>query len=384
MGQERRIPIPLKHRWRLLRLQWLPLCMFLMASTGVIILINGQTGTPFATGQVNAQLYSATSGSEGVLVETGLGALEPFQRVQEGQVIARLDNRPVLAALDVLKAESGRLRLEVASARASWEQANSRLLVDSQSEWHRRMLQVELLRLDVLDRETQLELDRVSLQHEETRLGQAEQAFQGEAVNSLELSRVKALRDVITERINHNTAALLESKGQLEAARERLAQYEEPSSDELAAVLSPLQAAVDTQEARIQEVRLRAESLVIQSPIAGIISAVHRVPGQTVIAGEPVISVAAERGSYIVAYLRQSQHINPQVGMNVSVRMRSNRHMQFEAIIERVGASYESIPLEQLRDPTRPEWGLPVRISLRSDADLVPGELVDLHISSGS
>ncbi|MBG83678.1 MAG: hypothetical protein CMJ40_03920 [Phycisphaerae bacterium] len=382
MAHSDRIPIPLKHRWRLMRLQWMPLGMFLIAAIGVVVLMDRQVGMPFATGKVNTEIYAATSSSEGVLVDAGLDHPEPFQRVVAGQVIGRLDDRPVLASLEVLQAESARLRLEVAAARATWEQANGRLLVDSQSEWHRRMLQVEVLRLDVLDRETQLELDQVSLQHEEMRLAQAQQAFRGEAVNSLELASAKARRDVILERIDHNSAALDESRLQLVSARERLAEYEAPQSDELAAVLAPLQAAVTTQESRIQEVRIRSEGLVIHAPISGMITAVHRVPGQTVVTGEPIISVAAEHGSYIVAYLKQSNRITPEVGMNVTVRMRSQPQRKFTAIIERVGASYESIPLDQLRDPQRPEWGLPIRISIRNDAGLVPGELVDLHIGS--
>ena len=384
MAKIQRIPIPLKHRWRLLRLQWMPLSIFLLATLGVVLLMNKQVGLPFATGQVNAELYAATSGTEGLLVDTGLHSIEPFHRVRAGQILARIDNRPVLATLAVLESESGRLRLEVAAARAAWEQANGRLLVDSQSEWHRRMLQVELLRLDILDRKTQLELDRVSLQHEDARLAQAEQAYRGDAVNSLELARVQVLRDVIHERIEHNMAAIIESQAQLEAARERLAQYEQPADDNLAVVLAPLQAAVATQETRIEEVRIRIESLVVLSPLDGIVTTVHRLPGQTVTAGEPVVSIASEEARYIVAYLRQTQRVEPKVGMAVSVRMRTRPHMQFDSVIERVGASYEAIPAEQLRDPTRPEWGLPVRIALRPDADLIPGELVDLHIKFDS
>tara|TARA_B100001059_G_scaffold74191_4_gene71790 strand:+ start:15248 stop:16330 length:1083 start_codon:yes stop_codon:yes gene_type:complete len=360
----------------------MPLAMFLSAAIGVVFLMDRQMGMPFTTGKVNTEIYSATSGSEGVLIDMGLDVLEPFQHVMAGQVIGRLDDRPVLASLEVLRAESGRLRLEVAAARAAWEQTNGRLIVDSQSEWHRRMLQVELLRLDILDRDTQMELDQVSLVHEEMRLAQTQQAFQGEAVGSLELASVKARRDVIRERIDHNSLALEESRLQLASARERLAQYEAPQFDELATVLAPLQAAVTTQETRIQEVRIRSEGLIVLSPISGIITAVHRVPGQTVRTGEPIISVAAEQGRYIVAYLRQSQNMTPEVGMNVTVRMRARPHRQFAAIIERVGASYESIPLDQLRDPSRPEWGLPIRISLRRDADAMPGETVDIHIGS--
>ena len=343
MKDTRRIPIPLKHRWRLLRLQWMPLAMFLSAAIGVVFLMDRQMGIPFTTGKVNTEIYSATSSSEGVLIDMGLDVPETFQHVMAGQVIGRLDDRPVLASLEVLRAESGRLRLEVAAARAAWEQTNGRLIVDSQSEWHRRMLQVELLRLDILDRDTQMELDQVSLVHEEMRLAQTQQAFQGEAVGSLELASVKARRDVIRERIDHNSPGLggIETSACFGSGTTR--GIRGPSvrrvGDRTGTIAGGRHHAGDEN----QEVRIRSEGLVVLSPISGIITAVHRVPGQTVRTGEPIISVAAEQGR-IVAYLRQSQNMTPEVGMNVTVRMRARPHKQFAAIIERVGASYESIP----------------------------------------
>ena len=385
MAGRRPIPIPIKHRLRLIRLQWVPIIMFGAATLGVLLLMGRQTGIPMATGQVNAEQYAATSSAEGLMVEAGIEPLELFQPIRAGDILARLDDRPVRASLAVLQAESGRLRLEVAATRAAWEQANGRLLVDSQSEWHRRMLQVETLRLDALDRRTQLELDRVALQHEDARLAQAEEAHRGQAVTSLELTAIRVNRNVIAERIDYNSSAVEELEAQLSAARDRLSQFQPPDGDDLAAVLAPLQAAVTTQEARIEEVRIQIAGLVIRAPIDGLVTAIHRVPGQTVTPGEPVVSISAETGRYIVAYLRQGQRVLPAVGMPVVVRLKTRPQVKFETLVDRVGASYVLIPEAQRRDPTRPEWGLPVRIALRPDADLVPGELVDLtfDISGG-
>jgi len=43
-----------------------------------------------------------------------------------------------------------------------------------------------------------------------------------------------------------------------------------------------------------------------------------------------------------------------------------------------IGPQGELIPPDQLRNPTVPEWGLPVSIALPADVELRPGEVVDL------
>jgi hypothetical protein len=62
--------------------------------------------------------------------------------------------------------------------------------------------------------------------------------------------------------------------------------------------------------------------------------------------------------------------------MPVDVRLRSDPSQIFHAAVERIGPQYEQIPDVQLRDQKSKEWGLPVVISIPSDAALKPGELV--------
>lgn len=381
------IPIPMKQRWRHARIQWLPIVVFSVAIIASMMLLGRRASIPFSVGQVNVAAYSATSTSSGTLVDHGDGTtIEPFQSVRAGEVLARLDDRPVRASIATMQGELARVRLDVAAAEASWEASHGRLEVDAETEWHRRTLQVELLRLDILDRKTRLELDRVSLVHEESILSRAEAAHQGDVMNDLELDRIRVLRDVIVERIEQNTFAIEESQRQLELAMVRLEQFDRPGDEGLLDIIAPLQAAVLTQELRIGELQLQVEGLEILAPISGVITVVHHVPGQTVQVGEPIVTIASPEGTHIVAYVRQRNDIQPQVGMRVSVQLRSHPGERFDSIIERVGPGYEPVPLSQLRDPATPEWGLPVRITLRRDVDLKPGELVDLrfHLEPGA
>jgi multidrug resistance efflux pump len=139
-----------------------------------------------------------------------------------------------------------------------------------------------------------------------------------------------------------------------------------------------------TLEARLAELEQRVLLQDIKAPISGTIIAISRFPGQAVTAGQPIIKIAAEKGDFIVTYIRQSQYIQPVPGMTVNVHLRSAPRT-FQSHIKSVGPQLELIPDIHLRDPRYPEWGLPVHIAIPHDPlrpsetlKLRPGELVDL------
>ena len=94
------------------------------------------------------------------------------------------------------------------------------------------------------------------------------------------------------------------------------------------------------------------------------------------------MTIAATRGRYIVSYVRQSQLIRPKVKDLVTVRVREPGSQPMYGKIEQVGAQYEMVPRDQLRDYRTRETGRPVRIVLINEADrnlaIPPGELLDI------
>src|SRR3990170_4332014 len=137
-------------------------------------------------------------------------------------------------------------------------------------------------------------------------------------------------------------------------------------------------AAIETQRGLIQELQIQVDALVIKAPVSGTIAAIYRWPGQRVRAGDPILTIAADHGEYIIAYVRQDQPFRPTVGMSVEVRTRVPGRPPLTAVVTDVGPQYEPAPVELLRDPTRPEWVLPVRIYFHEHLDARPGEPLDL------
>jgi multidrug resistance efflux pump len=140
----------------------------------------------------------------------------------------------------------------------------------------------------------------------------------------------------------------------------------------------PLRLTFAAQQARRDELRLRIASRDIKSPIDGTIVEISHRPGQSAKLGKPIMIIAAERGDWIVGYLRPDQAIRPAPGMLVKIRTRGTPSRTMESFVQSVGPQVHQLPARFFQNPKTPEWGLPVQIAMPPEAELRPGETVDL------
>ena len=121
--------------------------------------------------------------------------------------------------------------------------------------------------------------------------------------------------------------------------------------------------------------------LQLTSPYAGVVTQIRKFPGETVAAGEPIMTVTAPEPDRIIAFVRQPMTFEPKPGMRVDVRPRARLKGVYEASILHVSPQLAPIrgsllPVGQ----TRVELGLPIIISIPPGLKLFPGELVDLNV----
>jgi multidrug resistance efflux pump len=114
----------------------------------------------------------------------------------------------------------------------------------------------------------------------------------------------------------------------------------------------------------------------LTAPVTGQVVKLHRRAGDSVREGQLLVSIAGEHGRYITTYVRSDQRLQPEPGMPVDVRLKSDPSKTYRTAVERVGPQFEPVPAAQLRDRKAEEWGLPVIISIPPEAGLKPGELV--------
>jgi multidrug resistance efflux pump len=146
--------------------------------------------------------------------------------------------------------------------------------------------------------------------------------------------------------------------------------------------VNAMRVSIAAKEEQLSKLDGKLDALEIKSPISGTVTQIHARPGQYVQAGHPILEVASERGTSIVAFIRAEQQILPREGMEVEVRTASDPYHSHAAKVESVAGQYDSVPTRLLRDPKTPEWGIPVRVTLPQDVSVRPGELVRVTFRS--
>lgn len=145
------------------------------------------------------------------------------------------------------------------------------------------------------------------------------------------------------------------------------------------AQLKSLRTALAAREEELVQLELVLDSLEITAPVSGTVARVYFRPGQFVRAGDIIMEIAADDSNYVVSYLREEQqYINPRQKMLVAVRARNDPRRVVLGVVDTVGATIQPVPDRQLRDQRVPEWGLPVRVTIPAEANLRPGEMVNL------
>ena len=378
MNGNGRIPTPWKQYWRRFRYATLPKVGFFVFCMAAFWFWGRQGTLPNAIGEVEALQVQVTSAAEGLLMPLAQGQWTLFDMVEPNQVLAQLDDRPARAKLATLTEELGRIHKEldaVADKLAVSESDRARMaLVDT----IRLRWELEQRSLVVLERQVQVEIDKLELQRLAMRVECLTPLYQKKMVSELEMNEAKMLRDEAARRLAETTKVAGEAVGQQKAAEQRLAKFPELRLANAPVELAPVAAAREVQQARIHEVDVEISLLTIRAPIRGTICAIHCWPGQHLRPGDPVVTLAANHGRFIVSYVRQWQHLDLQPGMEVNVRLRAPMPHPTASVVERVGPQIEPIPVHQCRDPKMPEWGIPVRIALPAEFPAHPGELIDV------
>lgn len=372
------IPTPLTQRLHRVRQSLLPVICFCGCVLGALWLWDREGQMPNAVGEVESVRIDVAAPADGILATLPRGPWALFDRVEAETVLARLDDRAIRAEMATLQAEVAQLRSEAVAAAEQIALDQAGREHDYDREARRLAWQIQQHRLDLLDRRAVIETDRAEESRLQTELAFLEPLRARGTVTELQVTDQRLQRDVVQRRISENERSLAEAKEQLDKVVAALQTYPVSRPADADKLIGPLDAAITVGERQLEQLQVQLESLVVRAPLRGTICAIHGWPGQQVRAGDPILTVAAEDGRYIVSYVRQEQRIRPAVGMPVAVRIRGSRTAPVPSLVERVGPQVELVPPHQLRDPKLQEWGQPVCIQPPPQLHLRPGELIDV------
>lgn len=174
--------------------------------------------------------------------------------------------------------------------------------------------------------------------------------------------------------------AIFELKSEL--IEDRTASFEEIPREQLSAtsqlVFRALKNRVKVAETQLSRVQLDAGRLDVISPVDGQIEETLVQLRQSVLAGQPLLTVIPQRGTIVVVYVREQSLFRPFAGMPVTLRSRSNVNQQVDAVVEAVGPKVEQIPERHRTNPKLVEWGRPMRIRVPEEWNVEPGSLLDV------
>jgi len=122
--------------------------------------------------------------------------------------------------------------------------------------------------------------------------------------------------------------------------------------------------------------------ITLKSHMDGVVTKIYHRIGESVIAGDPIVTVTASRGQRIIGYLRQPLPFEPKSGDPVKVITRRPHRQVATTQIIQVGVQMELVtaPMRIRGLGTAMERGLPVVMSLPPGLEVHPGELVDLLV----
>jgi multidrug resistance efflux pump len=378
------IRTPWRQRLRRCRQGVLPLVSFILCVLLAVWLWRRPGQLRNSIGEVETVRIDVTATADGTLLALSPRLPELLERVAAGTVIARLDDAPTRAAMAITRARIAQLQsaLRAAIEKAALTECDRQQAQRRES--CRLTWEVQRRRLDVLDRRAVVETGRLEEKRLDAQVALLEPSLARGIVTELQVTQLRLERDEVRKRIAENERALVEAQEQADSAAAALRALPALRATSVDAVLAPVEAEIAVGERELDALQVQIDALEIRAPISGSICGIHRWPGQGVKAGEPIVTVAADRGRCIICYVRQEQPLRPAVGMPVVVQIHGSRTLPSESLVERVGAQVELLPLHHLRDPKTPEWGQPVWIQPPPQLDLRPGELVNVTFGPAS
>lgn len=146
--------------------------------------------------------------------------------------------------------------------------------------------------------------------------------------------------------------------------------------------LAPIRQALNVQEALISGIKQRRAMLVLTAPVSGQISRIFHHPGETVLAGDPILAMTDTSSQRVLAYVDERSAGQIQEGSEVRLQSQGRPERIATARVARAGTAFQELPISLRLTPILPEWGFPVLIGDIPRGVFLPGERLSVRIKA--
>jgi multidrug resistance efflux pump len=373
----RPIDTPLAQRLTDFRLRTLPLVVWSCCVLIVAVMLIGRASRFEYVGLAQSIEYPISPVATGTVQSV---VVDIYDRVESGEMVAKLDDSQLLASIATASAEIVKLQAELEAAGATLRPSEGQGMANWATDLRRFQADEQQRRLDMLSlrvdyEERQIELERLQIEEQRAR-----ELYDAGVIAKTLWDKARLERDEVRQGLEEGRILLEQTEAEYHAARSRREQYEAGLSGKawMDPILRPLREAVEVQSRVLDEIELRRESLVLRSPVAGQVSEILCRRGQSVRPGEPVVVVAEGSVREIVAYLAEDDTREIAPSTPVMVSSRGVGGTVSESVVIRVGPSIQELPPRLWRNPRRPDFGRAVVIAAVPGMRLTPGELVNI------
>lgn len=308
--------------------------------------------------------------------------VKQFEKVNKGQTLVVLSDDRIYAQWATASAEAGRLRAELVAAEDRLKNETVLQQTENIIEARRFTINIEQKRLDKLELMTLIETDRITLEGLRLKKEVTGELLAKKAATVFELQSVQTEYEALAKQIEENEKILEQLNLDIQQAQQRQENLVQqlPAAQELDNALEPFRKAVDVQERIIAELAVEKSLLVLSSPIDGMVSEVLRGAGETILRGEPILMLSTSQPSEVVAYVTADEARRMEEGMTMELTRWGRPKMTSEnSRVVAIGPTAVQIPQRLWANPTIPQWGWPVQISIPEDFKVLPGEMVGIR-----
>ena len=377
-----------------LRRHILPILVWLSVLAAVVGLFTRRSQRFEVLGIAQGQVRQIASSCTGRLKSV---SVQLFEEVSLGQPVAVVDTildneqprAQLQAQLSTILAEIEHLTVQLVPTQDDLLAEKADRQTNRLSDSRRFSVDVENARLEILRLRALIETDRIMLEDLALEVQTVKELLAQEAVAPYELQKAKVQYETLATKIEENEQLLEQAKDALTQTQQRRDEYTryKPHHPSVEDALDVIRKAIKIQERRMDEILVQIEALEprqalqLTAPIDGVVSQIQHWPGEAVLAGEPILTIAEVKPTEIIAYAFEDQVNQIQKGMVVElVKQSEPKKIEIaRSQIIYIGPIVEQLPPRLWRNPNIPEWGRPFLVKAPPQMKLIIGEVVGIR-----
>lgn len=354
-----KIPVPLSQRLREIRVRLLPILVFIVVAMMVAYLWKERVETSTMTGRVVGKQAVVRSPQPGSLAELTVSA---FDTVKAGDPVGRL----ITTDPEIIESELAVILAEIELTRLS---------MDPLAAQQRNLLDYESMHMDLMENRARLGIAQVREQQAEREFNRMEQLYKEGLTSEESRDRAETEYRTLREEVANIRMLVNRLEDRLEDIdlEELLEQWKKED---------PKAAAIEVHHKEIERIKAEMMPVELHAPMSGQIAAVHKSNGEYVDRGDSILRIHSPQPDYILAHMKHPFVTEPEPGMEVLVRKQSRGREQAVMQIDEVGVQIETVDESVAFFPSQQyeAAGLPLRIAINYELNLMPGERVDMRL----